>query len=36
MKSIEFKNINGWKNLNEQVLLCKNETFDIAEPSLKS
>ena len=31
MKSVNFQNINGWKNLNEEVLLCKNETFDVVE-----
>ena len=35
MKSVDFENINGWKNLNEEVLLCKNETFDIVEAKLK-
>ena len=35
MKSVGFENINGWKNFNEEVLLCKNETFDIAEAKRK-
>ena len=35
MKSVDFENINGRENLNEEVLLCKNETFDIVEAKLK-
>ena len=31
MKKVDFENINGWKNLNEEVLLCKNENFDVVE-----
>ena len=34
MKSVDFENINSWKNLNEEVLLCKNEMFDIEEAKL--
>ena len=34
MRSVDFENINVWKNLNEEVLLCKNETFDIVEAKL--
>ena len=34
MKSVDFENINSWKNLNEEVLLCKNEMFDIEEGKL--
>ena len=34
-KSADFENINGRKNLNEEVLLCKNETLDIVEAKLK-
>ena len=34
-KSVDFENINGQKNLNEEVLLCKNETFDIVKAKPK-
>ena len=34
MKSVDFENITSWKNLNEEVLLCKNEMFDIEEAKL--
>ena len=27
MKSVDLENINGWKNLNEEVLLCNNVTM---------
>ena len=35
MKCVDFENISSWKNLNEEVLLCKNETFDVVEAKLK-
>ena len=35
MKNVDFEKINSWKNLNEEVLLCKNEMFDIEEAKLK-
>ena len=31
MKSVDFENIRSWKNLNEEVLLCKNEKFEVVE-----
>ena len=34
MKSVNFEAIPGWENLNE-VLLCKRETFEVAETKLK-
>ena len=34
-KSVDFENINCQKNLNEEVLSCKNETFDIVEAKPK-
>ena len=35
MKDVDFENINGWVNLNEEFLLCNNETFDVVEAKLK-
>ena len=35
MKSVGFENIRSWKNLNEEVLLCKNETFEVVEAKLR-
>ena len=35
MKSIDFENIRNWKNLSEEVLLCKNETFQVVEAELR-
>ena len=35
MKSVNFEAIPGWENLNEEVLLCKGETFEVAEAKLK-
>ena len=35
MKNVDFENINGWVNLNEEFLLCNNETFDVVEAKLK-
>ena len=35
MKSVDFENIRSWKNLNEEVLLCKSETFEIVEAKLR-
>ena len=35
MKSVDFENIRSWKNLNEEVLLCKNETFEVVEAKLR-
>ena len=35
VKSVDFENINGWKNINEEVLLSKVERFKITEPKLK-
>ena len=35
MKNVDFENINGWENLNEEFLLCNNETFDVVEAKLK-
>ena len=35
MKSVDFENIESWKNLNEEVLLCKNETFEVVEAKLR-
>ena len=35
MKCVDLENISSWKNLNEEVLLCKNETFDVVEAKLK-
>ena len=35
MKSVNFKAIPGWENLNEEVLLCKGGTFEVAEAKLK-
>ena len=34
-KSINFEVIPGWENLNEEVLLCKGGTFELAEAKLK-
>ena len=31
----ESENIHSWKNHNKEILLCKNETFDIVEAKLK-
>ena len=35
MKSVDFENIRSWKNLNEEVLRCKNETFEVVEAKLR-
>ena len=35
MKSVNFEAIPGWENLNEEVLLCKGGTFEVAEAKLK-
>ena len=35
MKNVDFENINGWVNLNEEFLLCNNKTFDVVEAKLK-
>ena len=35
IKSVNFENINGWKNINEEVLLSKVERFEITEAKLK-
>ena len=35
VKSVDFENIRSWKNLNEEVLLCKNETFEVVEAKLR-
>ena len=35
MKSDKFEGIPGWENLNEEVLLCKGGTFEVAEAKLK-
>ena len=35
IKSINFEAIPGWENLNEEVLLCKGGTFEVAEAKLK-
>ena len=35
VKSVDFENIKSWKNLDKQVLLCKNGTFDIVETKLE-
>ena len=35
IKSVDFENIRSWKNLNEEVLLCKNETFEVVEAKLR-
>ena len=35
VKSVDFENTKSWKNLDKQVLLCKNETFDIVETKLE-
>ena len=35
MKSVNFEAIPGWENLNEEVLLCKGETFEVAGAKLK-
>ena len=31
----ESENIHSWKNHKKEILLCKNETFDIVEAKLK-
>lgn len=35
MKGLNFEAMPNWKNLNEEVLLCKTETFELAEAKLK-
>ena len=35
IKNLDFENINGWKNINEEVLLSKVERFEITEAALK-
>ena len=35
MKSVNFEAIPGWENANEEVLLCKEGTFNVAEAKLK-
>ena len=35
MKRVDFENIRSWKNLNEEVLLCKNGTFEVVEAKLR-
>ena len=35
VKSVDFENIRSWKNLNEEVSLCKNETFEVVEAKLR-
>ena len=35
MKSVDFENIRSWKNCNEEVLLCKNDTFEVVEAKLR-
>ena len=35
MKSVNFEAIPGWENLNEEVLLWKGGTFEVAEAKLK-
>ena len=35
MKSVNFENINGWKNINEEVLLSEGERFGITAAKLK-
>ena len=35
IKNVYFENVNGWKNINEEVLLSKVERFEITEAKLK-
>ena len=35
MKSVNFEAIPGWENANEEVLLCKEGTFDVSEAKFK-
>ena len=35
MKSVNFEAIPGWENFNEEVLLCKVGTFEVAEAKLR-
>ena len=35
VKSVDFENINGWKNINKEVFLSKVEILEITEAKLK-
>ena len=35
MRSVDFENVSSWKNINEEVLISKNETFEVTEAKLR-
>lgn len=34
-KSVDFEATQSWENLSEEVLLCKRETFQVAESKIE-